>query len=215
MECDPMVGRHIAVTGGLKQSRFTQIRCFDRCFERIYDARLMLGGWSSIIDPIQLAEKGARLSGELPVKGLSRLVEMCCNDEGSVRIDLQFEHDPVDDLRTLRGTIDARINVTCQRCMESMVLSLSAYPHLLLLRAGDRDELMEGGNALAVERPITLGSLIEDELLLSMPMVPMHPSENCRAQESRELLKLQEFAPNEKKRTKPFAVLAALKNAKR
>jgi len=210
-----MGGRHIAVTGALKQRRLAQIRCFDRCFTRIYDARLMLGGWSSTIDPLQLAEKGARLSGELPVKGLSRLVEMCGNDDGSVRIDLQFEHDPADDLRTLHGTIDARINVTCQRCMEPMALSLSVHPHLLLLRAGDRDELMESGNALTVERPITLGSLIEDELLLSMPMVPMHPVENCRARESRELLKPQQFAPNEKKRTKPFAVLAALKNAKR
>jgi DUF177 domain-containing protein len=175
----------------------------------------MLGGWSSIIDPIQLAEKGARLSGELPVKGLSRLVEMCCNDAGSVRIDLQFEHDPTDDLRTLHGTIDAGINVTCQRCMESMALSLSVHPHLLLLRAGDRDEFLESGNALAIKRPVTLGSLIEDELLLSMPMVPMHPIDNCPAKESRELLRSQECAPNEKKRTKPFAALAALKNAKR
>lgn len=175
----------------------------------------MLGGWSSIIDPIQLAEKGARLSGELPVKGMARLAEMCRDNEGSVRIDLQFAHNPIDGLRTLNGTIDARINVTCQRCMESMTLSLSIRPHLLLLRKGERDELMEGGNALAVERPISLGSLVEDELLLSMPMVPMHPIKSCHAQVARESPRQPESESNKKKHAKPFAVLAALKNSKR
>src|SRR5690606_37630152 len=51
-------------------------RCLDTCLVQLYDARLMLGSWSSIIDPIQLADKGARLEGELPVKGLSRLAGM-------------------------------------------------------------------------------------------------------------------------------------------
>jgi uncharacterized protein len=175
----------------------------------------MLGGWSSIIDPIQLAEKGARLSGELPVKGMARLAEMCRDAEGSVRIDLQFEHDPSDGLRTVNGTIDARINVTCQRCMEPMSLSLSTRPHLLLLRTGERDELMESGSALTVERPITLGSLVEDELLLSMPMVPMHPVESCHAHAARESPRQTEFESNANKDARPFSVLAALKNAKR
>lgn len=175
----------------------------------------MLGSWSSLIDPIQLAEKGARLSGELPVKGMARLREMSRDDEGSVRIDLQFERNPADGLRTVHGTIDARINTTCQRCMESMTLSLSVRPRLLLLRVGEREELMESEDALVVEHPITLGSLIEDELLLSMPMVPMHPIEDCGVQEMRESLRQMEFEPNDKNQAKPFSALAALKKSKR
>ena len=176
----------------------------------------MLGGWSSTIDPIQLAEKGARLSGELPVKGMARLVEMCRDDQGSVRVDLQFERDPNDGLRSLHGTIEARISATCQRCMEPMTLLLSAHPHLLLLRPGERDDLMESGNALSVERPITLGSLVEDELLLSMPMVPMHPIEECHAQEMRKPPRQQNRERDEEKNSaKPFSRLAALKDVKR
>jgi DUF177 domain-containing protein len=178
---------------------------------RIYDARLMLGGWSSTIDPIQLADQGARLNGELPVKGMARLAEMCRDDEGSVRIDLQFERDPSDGLRTVRGTIDATVNVTCQRCMEAMALALSSRPQLLLLRPGERDDLAESGNAVVLDRPITLGMLVEDELLLTMPMVPMHPVDSCPGRELVESPAQTGSATGEKKPANPFSVLARLK----
>lgn len=171
----------------------------------------MLGGWSSTIDPIQLADQGARLNGELPVKGLARLAEMCRDDDGSVRIDLQFERDPSDGLRTMQGTIDATVSVTCQRCMEGMALVLSVEPRLLLSRSGERDDLAESGNAVILDGPVTLGTLVEDELLLAMPMVPMHPIDRCPARE-----RVQSPAPagagsEEKKRANPFSVLGRLK----
>jgi uncharacterized protein len=175
----------------------------------------MLGGWSSSIDPIQLADAGARLSGELPLKGLARLIEMCRDDDGSVRIDLQFERNPVDRRRTLRGAIDARVNATCQRCMENMTLTLSTKPRLILLRAGERDDLVESGSALVVERPITLGALVEDELLLAMPMVPTHPIESCRTRGALGEPAKPGAEPKEKNEANPFSVLARLKHPDR
>jgi len=175
----------------------------------------MLGSWSSIVDPIQLAEAGAGLSGELPLHGLARLVAMCRDDDGSVTIDLQFERNPIDGRRSIRGTIDARVNVVCQRCMESMTLVLSMRPRILVLNASERDELAEGGNALVVERPITLGTLIEDELLLSMPMVPMHAVENCGTERVPALRLNSKSGRAGKKQANPFAVLATLKRSDR
>jgi len=195
--------------------RCMQIRCFDSSFGRIYDSRQMLGGWSSIIDPIQLADKGSRLAGELPVQGLSRLGEVCRRDVGRVRIDLQFEHDPGDGLRVMHGAIEASVFVACQRCMDEMELTLALSPRLVLLRPGERDDLVEGGNALLVERPITLGTLVEDELLLSMPMVPVHPIEDCRVRDIVEQPALAGDEKKEKKRENPFSALAALKRPDR
>jgi DUF177 domain-containing protein len=171
----------------------------------------MLGGWSSTIDPIQLADQGARLNGELPVKGMARLAEMCRDDVGSVRIDLQFERDPSDGLRTMRGTIGATVNVTCQRCMEDMALVLSSQPRLLLLRPGERDDLAESGNAVILDRPVTLGAFVEDELLLAMPMVPMHPVDRCPARERVQSSARAGSATEERKPANPFSVLARLK----
>lgn len=169
----------------------------------------MLGSWSSIIDPIQLADKGARLEGELPVKGLSRLAGMCADDAGMVRLDLVFERSPVDGLRAMRGTIAAHIYSTCQRCMERFALELKSEPRVLLLRPGEREDLLDAEEVMLVEQPLTLGTLVEDELLLEMPMVPMHPADRCPSghltrQESREA------APSS-----PFSVLEKLKHRDR
>lgn len=168
----------------------------------------MLGSWSSIIDPIQLADKGARLEGELPVKGLARLAGMCADDAGAVRIDLRFERTPSDGLRVMHGSISACVYLTCQRCMERLALELNSEPRVLLLRPGEREDLLEAEEAMVVEQPLPLGTMIEEELLLEMPMVPMHPADRCPAghltsQESR-------AAPNN-----PFSVLEKLKRRDR
>lgn len=176
---------------------------------QLYDARLMLGSWSSMIDPIQLADKGARLTCELPAKGMSRLVEMCADETGSVHIDLTFERGSSEGLRVMHGRIVARIYLTCQRCMERLAYELRAEPRLLLLRPGEREDLLQSGEATVVERPVTLGALVEDELLLEMPMVPMHPADRCPSG------RLTDAEKSASTRTHPFSVLEKLKHKDR
>src|SRR5437762_7573529 len=132
---------------------------------------LMLGSWSTPIDPIQLADKGARLTGELPLKGMRRLAELCCDEQGAARVDLQFERDP-GGLRVMHGSVDVRVGLICQRCMERFDVELKTRPRVLLLKPGEREDLLEGGDAIAIEHPLPLAQLVEDELLLELPMVP-------------------------------------------
>lgn len=171
----------------------------------------MLGSWSTTIDPIQLAEKGARLTGELPVKGMSRLVEVCRDDRGSVRIDLQFERGASDGLRVMHGTVAARISLICQRCMNPMPYALESRVRLFLVRPGEREDLVEAGEALSVERPVALAELVEDELLLEMPMVPLHAGAECPAI----VAAPDERGNEERARPSPFAVLQRLKHTDR
>lgn len=170
----------------------------------------MLGGWSSTIDPIQLADKGASVAGELPLKGMPRLIEMCWDDQGSVNVDLQFIRDPGDGLRAMRGRIVARVGLTCQRCMERLDIELSAEPHLLLLKPGERNDLVERGDALVIEHPVKLSDLVEDELLLEVPMVPMHSADQCRPKS------VTAATPGAEKKkdteANPFSVLERLKH---
>lgn len=167
----------------------------------------MLGGWSTIIDPIRLADTEARLNGELPLAGLRRLVEMCLDEQGAVTVDLQFEHDPSGGLRVMHGRITARAGLLCQRCMERVDVEITSEPRLVLLKPGEREDLLEAGDAILIEKPITLGALVEDELLLEVPMVPMHPTDRCPVS----------IAPDEKPRGReprkpsPFSVLEKLK----
>jgi uncharacterized protein len=168
----------------------------------------MLGSWSTMIDPIQLAEKGVRLTGELPLKGMRRLVEMCSDEQGSVRLDLQFERNPGDGLHVMHGRIDARIGLACQRCMGRIVVELNSEPRLLLLKSGEHEDLLASGDALVVEQPIALGLLIEDELLLEIPMVVVHSADLCSA---RGITVAGKAETKQATRTNPFSVLKKLK----
>jgi uncharacterized protein len=172
----------------------------------------MFGGWSTTIDPIQLADKGARLTGEIPLKGMRRLVEMCRDERGTVIVDLHFERDPSDGLRVMRGRVDARVGLTCQRCMGRLDVELHTEPRLSLLKRGEREDLLETGDALLVEHPMPLGLLIEDELLLEMPMVPMHPADQCPAPRG---AMVDEAKKKEAARPNPFSILEKLKHTDR
>lgn len=171
----------------------------------------MLGGWSTTIDPIQLAETGARLTGEFPLSGMRRLVEMCADEQGSVNVDLHFERDLSDGLRLMRGRIEARVGLICQRCMERLDVGLATEPRLILLRPGEHEHLVETGDALVIDRPLTLGELIEDELLLEVPMVPMHVSDACPAQS----LVAADKPEQRETRANPFSALGKLKQSDR
>lgn len=170
----------------------------------------MSGSWPSIIDPVQLAEKGTRFNGDFPLKGMRRLLELCANDAGSVQIDLRFEHDEGNNVRVLWGTINARVHVTCQRCLEPFALALHSESRLVLLTPGEQPALLEPDgtpvDSLVIEHPLSLSELIEDELLLVMPMIPNHAPADCAAAK-----KASGDAPKVAQKKNPFSVLEQLK----
>lgn len=130
------------------------------------------------IDPIRLADEGRSLAGEIPGREFIRMHDQGLADNEPVLVDLRFERLPGGG-RRLRGTIRTRIETRCQRCLESMVLEIEAHPDIALLtgNAAIPDEV----DALIVSGPVRLVEIAEDELLLAMPMVPMHEPELCGA----------------------------------
>lgn len=142
----------------------------------------MIGGLPATIDPYRLAEKGARLNGVLPVRQMRRVAEICLNESGEVGVDLLFERSEVEEVCMLRGTLTAILQVTCQRCLDQMTLHLTTRPRLILLRAGIVvDDFNDEDETLVVDKALALSDLIEEEVLLAMPMIPMHEPEDCSA----------------------------------
>lgn len=164
------------------------------------------------IDPIQLAEKGARLTGTLPLKAMTRLTSSCLEDTGTVHVDLTFGRVEGGDVLEMSGTVRAAVRVACQRCLEPMGLELKSDTRLLLLRPGEREHLLtQEADALAVDHPLSLSELAEDELLLVLPMIPMHPPGACPVG--------ARLSPAEKQGQtagrNPFSALDRLKRTKR
>ncbi len=166
----------------------------------------MSSGLPATVDAIRLADTGTRLAGEIPLKAMTRLRGQCLDDRGEASVDLFFERSADRALRRIRGHISARVRVACQRCLEPMTLTLEAEPSLLIvIKADEHPKLLaEDAELLVAGKAVSLNELVEDELLLAMPMIPMHELSECPASAS---LQAQQHS-----RASPFAVLDKLKD---
>lgn len=175
------------------------------------------GHLPATIDPIQLAERGARLTGTLPLKGMSRLAQTALAGSGDVFVDLAFERGEGENVLLMHGRLQTRLRVTCQRCLEAMDLELEAAPWLVLLRPDPRRVPQEEDepDTLVVDKPLALNALVEDELLLALPMVPMHEPSRCAARARATAdSRAGELKPDEKGGPSPFSMLRKLKTTK-
>ncbi|WP_372524131.1 DUF177 domain-containing protein [Sulfuricaulis sp.] len=173
------------------------------------------GHLPATIDPIQLAARGARLTGTLPLKSMPRLAQTCLDGSGDVFVDLSFERGEGEKVLLMRGTLRVSLRATCQRCLEGMDLRIEASPWLLLLRPEEgRDRLDDEADILVTDKPLSLSALVEDELLLALPMVPTHELSECpgKVYVRKEMGDGRQQTDGEKKN--PFAVLDRLKKTK-
>jgi DUF177 domain-containing protein len=164
------------------------------------------GQLPATFDPFQLAERGARLTGRMPLKGLARLARLCVDDAGEAQVDIVFERGDNPNLAILHGTVTAEVRVTCQRCLEPMTVTIVGESRLVYLRPGEESAAPGGDDeTIELERPVQMSELVEDELLLAMPMIPMHELQDCPA---------RAYAAAAQGKPNPFAALRGRKPTK-
>jgi uncharacterized protein len=99
--------------------------------------------------------------------------------------------------------VSGTLGLVCQRCLKRLAFPVEIRTRLLLVPPGQAwpdEELAEDGfDAVAAEKEMVLLSLIEEEVLLALPIAPMH--ETCATP----VPVADEHEPS------PFAVLAKLK----
>lgn len=166
-----------------------------------------MSGLPAMIDPVQLAERGVRLAGRLPLKGMARLSEGAKDSTDEVEVDLEFRRSASGSLCEMVGSLSVRLKTVCQRCLGPMDIGIEARPHVVLLRPGEREDLVSSeADTLVIEHPLALSQLVEDELILVAPMYPAHPAGACPAGADTEA---------GQGRRNPFAVLKGLKQSGR
>lgn len=160
------------------------------------------------VDPYRLAEQGLEYDGVLPLRQMKRLSPLLSSIEGEAKVRLQFG---VDDMGVhfLRGSIQASLELECQRCLQAMAWPVEAELALgFVSSTAEADQLPGGYEPYIVDTiPLALIDMIEDELLLALPQIPMHDIEQCPAQEYVEPEEQQDMAGQDN----PFKVLADLK----
>jgi len=162
------------------------------------------------IDPFRLAEAGAQLSGRLPLKQFQRLREVLADDSGELAVKLDFEVDELG-VPIVQGKVSASLALTCQRCLEAYDYPVDVSIALAWVKTErEADRLpLRYEPYLVEETPLQLNDVIEDEVLLALPQIPMHDEANCPA--SKMVKRGGETVDEADQKANPFSVLANLK----
>jgi uncharacterized protein len=135
-----------------------------------------------LIDALALARRGEQASGQIRIADLLRLCTELRSKEGevsySVRGALDGQRKP-----SIDCIIAAQLELTCQRCLGALTLALRLGPRFHLV-AGEQElprleDEEEDVDYLVAGAHLDLRFLVEDELLLALPIAPMHEQREC------------------------------------
>ncbi len=140
----------------------------------------MSQGLPGRVNVARLAARSARVDSVTPVSAMERFRTVLADDSGTVESALAFSVDEQSRMK-VSGTARAGVQVVCQRCLEPMPLVVEAAFELLLFDNETADDV--GSDAVVVERgEVSPLELVEDELILAMPIVTRHgDGEHCAA----------------------------------
>ncbi|MBF8727914.1 YceD family protein [Pseudomonas putida] len=161
------------------------------------------------VDPRKLADRGVTLSGSLPLADLERLCDPLSDDVGMVQAKFDFERDEQHTV-VIHSELDVEVKMVCQRCLELVTLPIhSECTYAVVKEGANTQSLPKGYDVLELgEDPLDLQALIEEELLLALPIVPAHHPEECQQPAGADEL---DSSKDEVSRSNPFSVLAQLK----
>jgi uncharacterized protein len=115
--------------------------------------------------------------GSLPIAAMPRLCEVLADKAGLAQYELDFGRDEYG-TAYLSVRVQAPLWLVCQRTLEPFVLPVTVDSRLGLIRS-ERDEaaLPAGYEPLLIgdDDKLSMLDVIEDELLLELPLVPVNP----------------------------------------
>ena len=176
-----------------------------------------------LIEPDRMAETGRILQGTLAIKKMKRLRPLLLDDTGDVGVELSFSVD-ASGQSNVTGKVATDLKIQCQRCMQAMNLHIEEHVSLAIVHSSQQaNDLPSHYEPLLVdEESVSLQELVEDELLLALPSVPLHEPDECSAKvastdaatnTSKDLKKTDGIDQQEdSERKNPFEILKQLQN---
>ena len=200
-------GSHALQTGA-----FTSRSQLTRRAARTYSFALMSAGLPETLDAWRMLAARRSFEGSVPLRSMPRLCEALEQPDGECRYAMEFDKGLLD-IPFVEIRAQAGLPLLCQRTLRRFVLPVSVVQRLALLSSeGQEDALPEGYEALVLDaegivHPL---ELIEDELILALPVVPVDPA--SEPVETSWPAGVEEDAAAT--RENPFAILADMKKNK-
>ena len=134
----------------------------------------MSGGASKLRDVRKLCDARAILELDVPVAELPGLPVELLAGGGPLHVQVQFGREQSHMMAQV--ALHGELQLVCQRCMGPMSWRVDSSSPVLLIEAESQAEgaPVEWETYLAVEGRLSLGALAAEELLLALPIVPLH-----------------------------------------
>lgn len=142
---------------------------------------------TSVLDIKALARVQAHFQKNLLLQAFNRVwdnpvlaVDAAAKQSAQLQIDVQFG---VDEYHRpcLTGEIRVSLSLICQRCMATYMQDLQIPIALVFTQEQDNKPLADGFELMPIaEGELTWVQILEDDLLLALPMVPRHSEDTCQ-----------------------------------
>jgi len=160
------------------------------------------------IDPFRYADQCLSLSGLVKYTDMQRLQSSLLSSEGVAQVELQFRTDE-QGLTCIKGQVQAELTIQCQRCIQPFKYEIICDFSLAVVNTLEEASVLpeQYDPVVVKDKHIALRELIEDEIILNMPIIARHKEEDCSV-----ALPLRETSAQEEVKINPFDVLASLKS---
>lgn len=131
-----------------------------------------------LIHPERLSEKPLRFTGTFAPADLERLDDSLANGEGELRYRISAALDP-QRRKMVSCIIEGFVFLTCQNSLEVFRHDLALDETLIVVENESQlpaiDEESDEEDYLVAEGPLDIRDVVEDTVLLALPMVPRKP----------------------------------------
>lgn len=162
------------------------------------------------VEPSKAAQRQLSYSGVLQLEELSRFEQVVLDKTGEVAVNIHCKHDE-QGLTVLSGQLSTHVNLVCQRCNEKLGLDLQQdFVYSPVGMDAQSEHLPEDYDVIELDEngEVNLRQLIEDELILAIPIVPLHDEAACQfIEQPKSFGKVAE----ESEKPNPFEILKQLK----
>lgn len=162
------------------------------------------------IDPVKSAIKRSDYQGVIATADMDRLTNLIVSSDDWVDVTLQFIKDE-QGLTVLRGSLSLTVSLICQRCNNAFDYPLDVnFCYSPVQGTEEAEMLPEAYDPVEVDDygMVDILQLFEDELILSIPLVPRHAEGDCAV--NMDDMQFGKLEP-EHERPNPFAALKELK----
>jgi uncharacterized protein len=182
--------------------------CFDTPGGGHYHTAPMPTPREQPVDVLDLAASGEVVERQYPIAGFERLGDRLAEPGGSARLRLELQL--VDGTPTGMLQLQAGVVLECQRCLRPVRRTVESESRLAFVASEDAPLPADHEPVVGDARRVDLAALVEDELLLAVPLIAKHaPGEECGLPAGA-AARASEPAPAAQEMRRPFAGLKDL-----